>query len=364
MIAISDLRQVYRDGANAHPALRGVSVEVAAGEFLALLGPSGCGKTTLLRCIAGLTEPEGGTIAIDGETVYAAAERINVPARLRNIGMVFQSYAIWPHMTVAQNAAFPLRYRRPELGAAQVRERTAEVLRLVHLDAFAERPAPALSGGQQQRLALARALISDPKVLLLDEPLSNLDARLREEMRFELRALTKRLGVTTILVTHEQAEALSLADVVAVMDDGRFMQISNPRDLYDRPRTAFVADFVGRANLIPAEVIATGNGSPQSVTVATPYGVVACYTERPRSAGERGTLAVTPEALAIAPAGSDDDAGVSGTVEGVAFIGDATELVLRVNGALLVAKVATAAAPAAGATVTVRIQAQTCTLLS
>ena len=167
--------------------------------------------------------------------------------------------------------AFPLRYRRPELGAAQVRERTAEVLRLVHLDAFADRPAPALSGGQQQRLALARALISDPKVLLLDEPLSNLDARLREEMRFELRALTKRLGVTTILVTHEQAEALSLADVVAVMDDGRFMQISSPRELYDRPRTEFVAGFVGRANLIPAEVIAIGiDGSPQWVSVSTP----------------------------------------------------------------------------------------------
>jgi iron(III) transport system ATP-binding protein len=362
MISITDLKQVYRDGATAHAGLRGVSVEVAAGEFLALLGPSGCGKTTLLRCIAGLTEPESGTIAIDGETVYSGAAQVNVPARMRDIGMVFQSYAIWPHMTVAQNAAFPLRYRRPELGPAQVRERTAEVLRLVHLDTLAERPAPALSGGQQQRLALARALISDPKVLLLDEPLSNLDARLREEMRFELRALTKRLGVTTILVTHEQAEALSLADVVAVMNDGIFMQISSPRDLYDRPGTEFVAGFVGRANLVPAEVIALGN-SPQWVSVSTPYGIVECYTERPRTAGERGTLAVQPEALAIVPAGSDSNA-VTGTIEGVAFIGDATELVVRVNDSILIAKVTTADAPAAGANVTVRIQAQTCTLLS
>jgi iron(III) transport system ATP-binding protein len=364
VISITDLKQVYRDGATTHAGLRGVSVEVAAGEFLALLGPSGCGKTTLLRSIAGLTEPENGTIAIDGETVYSGAAQVNVPARMRDIGMVFQSYAIWPHMTVAQNAAFPLRYRRPELGAVQVRERTAEVLRLVHLDALADRPAPALSGGQQQRLALARALISDPKVLLLDEPLSNLDARLREEMRFELRALTKRLGVTTILVTHEQAEALSLADIVAVMDDGLFMQISSPRDLYDRPRTEFVAGFVGRANLVPAEVIATGLGSSaQYVSVSTPYGVVDCFSERPRIAGERATLAVQPEALAIAPAGSDSADAVTGTIDGVAFIGDATELVVRVNDSLLVAKVATAAAPVAGAAVTVRIQAQTCTLL-
>jgi iron(III) transport system ATP-binding protein len=365
MISIADLKQVYRDGANAHAGLRGVSVEVAAGEFLALLGPSGCGKTTLLRCIAGLTEPESGTIAIDGETVYSGARQLSVAARMRDIGMVFQSYAIWPHMSVAQNAAFPLRYRRPELNAAQVRERTAEVLRLVHLDALADRSAPALSGGQQQRLALARALISDPKVLLLDEPLSNLDARLREEMRFELRALTKRLGVTTILVTHEQAEALSLADIVAVMDDGRFMQISSPRELYDRPRTEFVAGFVGRANLVPAEVIATEiNGSPQWVSVSTPYGVVECFTERPRTAGERATLAVQPEALAIVLADSDSHGAVTGTVEGVAFIGDATELVVRVNDSVLIAKVTTADAPAVGATVAVRVQAQTCTLLS
>jgi iron(III) transport system ATP-binding protein len=267
-------------------------------------------------------------------------------------------------MTVAQNAAFPLRYRRPEFGASQVRERTAEVLRLVHLDALADRPAPALSGGQQQRLALARALISDPKVLLLDEPLSNLDARLREEMRFELRALTKRLGVTTVLVTHEQAEALSLADIVAVMDDGRFMQISSPRDLYDRPRTEFVAGFVGRANLIPAEVIASDtSGRAQWVSVSTPYGVVECFTERPRTAGERATLAVQPEALVIGPAGSDSPGAVTGTVEGVAFIGDATELVVRVGDSMLVAKVASAAAPEAGGAVTVRIHTQTCTLL-
>lgn len=361
MISIAGVHHVYRDGKTEHPALRGVSVEVAAGQFLALLGPSGCGKTTLLRCIAGLAEPARGTIRIGDETVFSADEGIDVPARLRDIGMVFQSYAIWPHMTVAQNAAFPLHYRRPELTAAQVRERTAEVLRLVHLDALAERPAPALSGGQQQRLALARALIANPKVLLLDEPLSNLDARLREEMRFELRALTRRLGVTTILVTHEQAEALSLADVVAVMDDGTFRQISSPRELYDKPHSAFVATFVGRANLIPVEVRAAEvDGSAARVVVASPFGEVRCMTERPRRSGERATLAVLPEALVFgAPA-----AGVaSGVVEGAAFIGDATEISVRVGEMVLIAKLPTAQAPPLGATVGVQIRADACTLV-
>jgi iron(III) transport system ATP-binding protein len=360
MISIVDVHHVYRDGKVEHAALRGVSVEVAAGQFLALLGPSGCGKTTLLRCIAGLAEPERGTIRIGDETVFSASERVDVPARLRDIGMVFQSYAIWPHMTVAQNAAFPLHYRRPEMKAAEVRERTAEVLRLVHLDALAERPAPALSGGQQQRLALARALISGPKVLLLDEPLSNLDARLREEMRFELRALTKRLGVTTILVTHEQAEALSLADVVAVMDEGTFRQISSPRDLYDKPHSAFVATFVGRANLVPVEVLAGEvDGSRQRVSVSSPFGTVVCQTERPRSAGERATLAVVPEALELGASG----AVVSGIVEGAAFIGDATELSVRVGDITLIAKLPTAEAPPLGATVGVQIRSAECMLL-
>jgi iron(III) transport system ATP-binding protein len=361
VISIADVHHIYRDGKTEHAALRGVSVEVAAGQFLALLGPSGCGKTTLLRCIAGLAEPERGTIRIGDETVFSAAEHIDVPARMRDIGMVFQSYAIWPHMTVAENAAFPLHYRRPEMKAAEVRERTADVLRLVHLDALAGRPAPALSGGQQQRLALARALISGPQVLLLDEPLSNLDARMREEMRFELRALTKRLGVTTILVTHEQAEALSLADVVAVMEDGTFRQISSPRDVYDKPHSAFVATFVGRANLVPVAVLASElDGSRQRVSVSSPFGTVTCLTERPRSTGERATLAVVPEALALCDPGPD---AVSGTVDGAAFIGDATELSIRAGELTLIAKLPTSEAPPLGATVGVRIRSAECMLL-
>ncbi|HEV8021642.1 MAG TPA: ABC transporter ATP-binding protein [Candidatus Lustribacter sp.] len=365
MISIADVEHVYREGRDAHTALRGVSVEVAAGQFLALLGPSGCGKTTLLRCIAGLAEPERGTIRIGDETVFSASEHVSVPARLRDIGMVFQSYAIWPHMSVAENAAFPLRYRCPELKAAEIRERTADVLRLVHLDELADRPAPALSGGQQQRLALARALIAQPKVLLLDEPLSNLDARLREEMRFELRALTKRLGVTTILVTHGQAEALSLADVVAVMNDGEFVQISTPHELYDRPHTEFVARFVGRANLVPAQVLAAGvEPSPRHVTVSTPYGNVECVSEIARSAGDRATLAVPPEAFVLRPAGGAGEDGATGTVEGVAFLGDATEVVVRVADAALITKLPAADAPAVGSRVTAVIASRNCMLLN
>ena len=361
MISIADLHLTYHDGERSHAALRGVSVEVAAGQFLALLGPSGCGKTTLLRCISGLAKADRGRISIGDETVYDSDERVEVPARKRDIGMMFQSYAIWPHMSVAENAAFPLHYRCPELKAAEVRERTIAILRLVHLDELADRPAPALSGGQQQRLALARALISQPKVLLLDEPLSNLDARLREEMRFELRALTKRLGVTTILVTHEQSEALSLADVVAVMDDGQLIQVSPPHELYDRPRTEFVARFVGRANLVPVEVLGIGV-DPGRVSVSTPYGLAECIAATAHRVGARATLAVPPEAFAVRPAGATP--GLAGTVEGVAFLGDATEVVVRADEATLITKVPASAAPAIGASVTLSIASPRCMLLS
>ena len=364
MISISGLHLTYRDAGTSHAALRGVSIEVAAGEFLALLGPSGCGKTTLLRCIAGLNKPDQGRISIGGETVYSSNDGIDVPVRRRDIGMVFQSYAIWPHMTVAQNASFPLRYRRSGMSAGEIRERTAECLRLVHLDDLADRPAPALSGGQQQRLALARALISQPKVLLLDEPLSNLDARLREEMRFELRALTRRLGVTTILVTHEQSEALSLADNVAVMNDGEFLQVSAPGTLYKHPQTEFIARFVGRANLIPAEVIgAGGHASPQQVSVATPYGEVTCLSDVARRAGERAILAVQPEAIGLQRADSASG-NARGVVEGAAFLGDATELIVRTAESTLIVKLAGSDVPAIGDVVTVRIASQSCMLLN
>jgi iron(III) transport system ATP-binding protein len=214
MIRIENLHLTYRTSESTFHALRGVSLSMARGEFVALLGPSGCGKTTLLRSVAGLEVPDSGQITIDNKDVFNSEKGIDASAAERNLGMVFQSYAIWPHMSVFENAVFPLRYRKTGMSRQDMRERVMHCLELVRRGALADRPAPMLSGGQQQRLALARALCANPNVLLLDEPLSNLDARLREDMRFELRAITRKSGVTTIFVTHEQNEALSMADRV------------------------------------------------------------------------------------------------------------------------------------------------------
>src|SRR4051812_49182532 len=229
-------------------AVKGVSFSVRAGEQLTLLGPSGCGKTTTLRAIAGLESPSAGAIRIGGHAVYSAREGINVPAEKRGLSMVFQSYAIWPHMTVFENVAYGLRVRRK--GAEEIRTRVREALDLVQMGAFEQRPASQLSGGQQQRVALARACVFQPSVLLFDEPLSNLDAKLRGDMRIELRQLQHRLGVTSVYVTHDLEEALAMSDRIVVMRDGLIEQIGTPAEIYGLPRTAFVADFVGSSNLI------------------------------------------------------------------------------------------------------------------
>jgi iron(III) transport system ATP-binding protein len=224
MIEIRNLHVRYQTDEGAVHAVRGVDITVEEGQFYTLLGPSGCGKTTTLRCLAGLETPDEGTISIDGEVVFSATEGSLVPPYKRDIGMVFQSYAIWPHMSVFQNVAFPLQEARPRRGRGEIRDKVKNALALVQLDGLQDRPAPFLSGGQQQRLALARALVNEPKVLLLDEPLSNLDAKLREETRTELRDLVKRLGITTVYVTHDQLEALTMSDLVAVMDQGEIVQ--------------------------------------------------------------------------------------------------------------------------------------------
>ena len=230
------------------PAVRGVSFEVMPGEQLTLLGPSGCGKTTTLRAIAGLEQPSSGEIRIGGTPVYSSARRINIPAEKRGLSMVFQSYAIWPHMTVFENVAYGLRVRgEPN---SQIAEKVARALDMVQMRAFAQRGASQLSGGQQQRVALARAFVFQPAVLLFDEPLSNLDAKLRADMRIELRALQHRLGITSVYVTHDLEEALAMSDRIVVMRDGRIAQVGSPSDIYYAPRNAFVADFVGSANLV------------------------------------------------------------------------------------------------------------------
>ena len=255
-IEVADLVVRYGDVT----AVDSIGFDIAPGELVTLLGPSGCGKTTTLRAVAGLETPSGGTIRLNGETVYSAGERRNVPAEKRGVSMVFQSYAIWPHMTVFDNVAYGLRVRR--LPQAEVRQNVERVLDLVQMQGFADRPASKLSGGQQQRVAVARAIAFSPSVVLFDEPLSNLDAKLRAEMRVELRELQRRLDITSLYVTHDQEEALAISDRVIVMNGGRIEQIGTPEDIYNRPHSRFVADFVGSANLIEGKVRGPGaNGT-------------------------------------------------------------------------------------------------------
>jgi iron(III) transport system ATP-binding protein len=235
-------------------AVRGFDLSVRQGEFVTLLGPSGCGKTTTLRCIAGLENPDGGEIAIGGRTVASQPRALFLPPEQRNIGMVFQSYAVWPHMTVFDNVAYGLRVRRA--GRAEVQRRTREVLERVGLAHLADRYATRLSGGQRQRVALARAIVYQPEVVLFDEPLSNLDAKLREQLRDELARLQREVGITSIYVTHDQTEALVMSDRIVVMDKGVIQQIGDPHTLYARPANAFVANFLGVANLLEARLIA------------------------------------------------------------------------------------------------------------
>jgi iron(III) transport system ATP-binding protein len=234
-------------------AVRDVSLLVAQGEFVTLLGPSGCGKTTTLRCLAGLERPDAGEIRIDGETVASVERRINRNPEDRNIGMVFQSYALWPHMTVFDNVAYGLRVRGAPVSV--IRQRTMRVLELVGLANLADRYATKLSGGQCQRVAVARAIVYEPKVVLFDEPLSNLDAKLREQMRVELVRLQKEVGITSIYVTHDQSEALVMSDRVVVMNKGAIQQVGDPQTIYTRPVNTFVANFIGVANLMEGIVL-------------------------------------------------------------------------------------------------------------
>ena len=282
-------------------AVDGVTFSVRQGEFFALLGPSGCGKTTILRCIAGLETPDSGEIVVGDRTLDSARSGVRVAANARGLGMVFQSYAIWPHMSVHDNVAFPLtvapRSRRP--GRSEIRKRVERMLELVRLGGLGSRPATDLSGGQQQRLALGRALITEPPLLLLDEPLSSIDAKLRAEMCFELKRLQETLGVTTVYVTHDQQEALAMAGVVAVMSEGSIVQTGDPRDVYEQPSSRFVAEFIGDANLIDGVVEERRNGA---CVVRTADGLLAAADGADMPAGTPVVMVVRAEQLRLAPA--------------------------------------------------------------
>jgi len=295
-LEVSGLRKQFNTG---RPAIDGVSFDVPAGEIVVLLGPSGCGKTTTLRCVAGLEHPTAGLIGIGGRTVSAPAEGILVPPRLRDIGMVFQSYAVWPHMTVRQNVAYPLKHRRTVNGNAQAM--IAETLELVGLSEFADRPVIALSGGQMQRVALARSLVYRPHLLLLDEPLSNLDAKLRERLRDELRRILKAAGMTGLYVTHDQAEAVVLGDRIAVMRDGRILQMGAPGEIYNRPSELFVANFTGATNAVDARVVAREGQT--AMLELDGAGRLQAWTPHDLQPGETARVAIRAENIMIGAAG-------------------------------------------------------------
>jgi ABC-type Fe3+/spermidine/putrescine transport system ATPase subunit len=326
--AVLELRDVRKHfGTTA--AVDGLSLAIKPGEVFTLLGPSGCGKSTTLRIVAGLEQLDKGEVFLDGNLI--ASERFNLPPERRNVGMVFQSYAIWPHMTVFDNVAFPLALRGVSRSA--IRERVEAVLDLVGLSGLGGRGATDLSGGQQQRVALARAIVYEPKLLLLDEPLSNLDARLREHMRVELRALQQRLGIAVLFVTHDQAEAMVLSDRIAVMHAGRIEQVGTPITLYERPATSFVRDFLGRVLTLPviisADDCAEVHGEPGAL-VQLPPGA-----QLPASAGGRLVMACRPEDVHIEAQAEPGLNRLSARIETAAYLGEHIEYGVRTAGGQL-----------------------------
>jgi iron(III) transport system ATP-binding protein len=322
-IDIEHLTKRY-DGTEAgSAAVADLSLVIEAGAFVTLLGPSGCGKTTTLRLIAGYLKPDAGQIAVAGR-ILSSPQSV-LPPEERGMGMVFQSYAVWPHKTVYENVVFGLKIRR--VSAAEARERVARMLDLVNLGGLESRYPGELSGGQQQRVALARSLVVEPTILLLDEPLSNLDAKLRERMRAELKQLQRRTGITFIYVTHDQAEALALSDRIAVMHEGRLQQYGTPREVYRRPANRIVADFMGLVNLLPAEIRQNGSGL---VVVAGPLELALDLPAGAR-AGDKVDLAIRPESIRLKSPEGVGEPGLRGVIEEHSYLGNLTDYVVALG---------------------------------
>ncbi len=334
MLKVAGLSKIFGGPHGSSRVVDDVSFVIPQGECYALLGPSGCGKTTTLRCVAGLEVADAGTISIGDTIVSDVAAGIALPVHERPIGMVFQSYAIWPHMSVFDNVAYPLTVGRPRPSKSDTAARTMEALALVGMDGAAKRSATQLSGGQQQRVALARAIVRRPKLLLLDEPLSNLDARLRDSMRHELSEMIARVGVTALFVTHDQAEAFALAHRIAVMNQGRIVQEGAPREIYAYPHTTFAATFLGAANILPGDVLSSiADGHVLVAVAGTPHRLrVATAACKP---GDRVDLVIRPEDIALAATAPANAANVlAGQVTRVTFLGGHLQCEVAIGAAL------------------------------
>jgi spermidine/putrescine ABC transporter ATP-binding subunit len=316
------IRDVTKDFGKVR-ALDSVSMNIAEGEFFALLGPSGCGKTTLLRILAGFETPNGGDVSIDGQPM------LSVSPNKRPVNMVFQNYAIFPHLNVRQNLAYGL--RRQKLPKEELDARVEAALSLIKLEGFGERRSEQLSGGQRQRVALARALIKQPKVLLLDEPLGALDKKLREQMQIELRALQQEVGITFVFVTHDQEEALSMSDRIAVVSEGRVLQVDTPQRLYERPTSREVADFIGTMNFVPGTVTETTNGSVAVTTAA--LGVIEGRSDATFNKGDQALIAIRPEKILATTQSPGTGQNIfQGKVAAASYLGDRSHLQVHVAG--------------------------------
>jgi len=358
-IRIAGLRKDYVSDDKRIHALAGVDLIIPANRIFTLLGPSGCGKTTLLRCIVGLESPDAGEIIIGEDTVFSKDKGIFVPPEKRGLGMVFQTYAIWPHMTVFDNVAYPLQARKEP--KEDIRKKVGRTLKFVQLEGFENRPATKLSGGQQQRVALARALVAEPKVILFDEPLSNLDAKLREETRKELRSFLSELKITAVYVTHDRIEALSLSDVIAVMKDGGIVEIGSPKKIYFDSDHQFVADFIGRANLIEGKV---AEQDEAHTLVDSALGAVACQKRAELPSGTTVTLCIRPEFIRVLKADEQPARNrFRGQVETLVFVGEAYEGEIRVADTRLIARIDPEAAVGEGDEITIAVEPDHCFML-
>jgi len=359
-IRIRKLSKYFFSEGKQIKALDNVDLVIPANQIFTLLGPSGCGKTTLLRCIVGLELPDTGEISIGGDIVYSKEKNVFLAPEKRGLSMVFQTYAIWPHMNVFNNVAYPLQTRKTP--KEEIRNKVKKTLEFVQLDGFENRPATKLSGGQQQRVALARALVPEPKVILFDEPLSNLDAKLREETRKELRSFLTRLKITAVYVTHDRIEALSLSDTIAVMRGGRITEVGTPKDIYFNSSKKFVADFIGRANLIEGKV---ARHDDHHTVVDSQIGALACKKRPDVPPGAAVTVCIRPEFIRVSAAFPEDAPNTCrGRVESMVFVGDSYEGEIRIGNTCLVIQIEPTFGCKEGDTAHISFDPQHCTVLN